>query len=98
MEISSFRGAVATKLSRHHPRHRRWFRLPALARANIKVGPVEGVAVVGSVGSRKTALIKALLGELTPMPSTVVQQTEQAILPTRASGVAPRPRDEWNQI
>mmetsp|Transcript_18427 Transcript_18427/g.27306 ORF Transcript_18427/g.27306 Transcript_18427/m.27306 type:complete len:727 (-) Transcript_18427:8-2188(-) len=45
---------------------------PALWEANINVSPGEVVAVVGSVGSGKTALIKALLGELSPVPRAVV--------------------------
>lgn len=40
----------------------------ALANVNLKVNPGEVVAVVGSVGSGKSALLKALLGELNPLP------------------------------
>lgn len=46
--------------------------LPALCGANIEVGAGEVVAVVGSVGTGKSALIKALLGELEPVPRLVV--------------------------
>ena len=45
---------------------------PALAGVNVSVGPGEVVAVVGSVGSGKTALIKGLLGELNPVPSPIM--------------------------
>jgi ABC-type multidrug transport system fused ATPase/permease subunit len=46
--------------------------LPALCGASIEVGAGEVVAVVGSVGTGKSALIKALLGELEPVPRLVV--------------------------
>jgi ABC-type multidrug transport system fused ATPase/permease subunit len=49
--------------------------VPALSNVNLKVGPGEVVAVVGSVGSGKSALIKGLLGELSPVPGTIMQQT-----------------------
>ncbi|MGK3737192.1 MAG: ATP-binding cassette subfamily C (CFTR/MRP) protein 1 [Bacillariaceae sp.] len=45
---------------------------PALCGVNLKVNPGEVVAVVGSVASGKSALIKSLLGELTPVPRIVV--------------------------
>ena len=48
---------------------------PALCNANMKVYPGEVVAVVGGVGTGKTALIKALLGELAPVPRMVVDRT-----------------------
>lgn len=51
---------------------------PALIDAKLRVGPGEVVAVVGSVGSGKSALLKALLGELTPSPRTIVQQAVSA--------------------
>ena len=47
----------------------------ALYDANLEVRPGEVVAVVGPVGSGKSALVKALLGELVPVPKTVVQQS-----------------------
>ena len=50
--------------------------IPALCDAHVKVEPGEVVAVVGSVGSGKTALVKALLGELTPVPRIVVDQSQ----------------------
>ena len=46
---------------------------PALSNVNLKVNPGEVVAVVGSVGSGKSALVKALLGELNPVPGMVIQ-------------------------
>ena len=45
---------------------------PALCDADIDIKPGEVVAVVGSVGSGKTALVKALLGELSPAPRIAV--------------------------
>jgi ATP-binding cassette subfamily C (CFTR/MRP) protein 1 len=47
---------------------------PALSDVQLKVNAGEVVAVVGSVGSGKSALIKGLLGELNPVPRTIVQQ------------------------
>lgn len=46
---------------------------PALYDANLEVNAGEVLAVVGPVGSGKSALIKALLGELVPVPKAVVQ-------------------------
>ena len=46
--------------------------VPALCGAEFEVKSGEIVAVVGSVGSGKSALIKALLGELEPVPRLVV--------------------------
>lgn len=48
---------------------------PALCNVNFNVNPGEVVAVVGQVGSGKTALIKSLLGELSPVPRVVVDRT-----------------------
>ena len=41
---------------------------PALCGASISVQPGEVVAVIGGVGSGKSALVKSLIGELTPVP------------------------------
>jgi ABC-type multidrug transport system fused ATPase/permease subunit len=45
---------------------------PALCDINLKVNPGEIVAVVGPVGSGKSALLQGLLGELAPVPRMVV--------------------------
>jgi len=49
--------------------------IPALYDANLEVKPGEVVAVVGSVGSGKSALIKSLLGELVPATKSMVQNS-----------------------
>ena len=41
--------------------------VPALYNASISIGPGEIVAVVGDVGSGKSALVKSLIGELSPV-------------------------------
>jgi len=51
---------------------------PAIRGAELTVNPGEIVAVVGSVGSGKTALVKALLGELEPAPKIVLDSTLEA--------------------
>jgi len=55
---------------------------PALIDAEVKVKGGEIVAVVGGVGSGKSALIKALLGELNPAPRAIVNQ---AVSPSSSS-------------
>ena len=52
---------------------------PALCGVNLKIKPGEVVAVVGSVGSGKSALIKGLLGELTPVPRIVVAGSSKEV-------------------
>lgn len=47
-------------------------RVPALNDANLSVAPGEMVAVVGEVGSGKSTLCKALIGELNPAPNVFV--------------------------
>lgn len=49
---------------------------PALCNVNFDIKPGEVVAVVGSVGSGKTALVKSLLGELSPVPHAVVDPSD----------------------
>ncbi len=51
---------------------------PALSGASISVQPGEVVAVIGGVGSGKSALVKSLIGELTPVSQDPKQiQNEQ---------------------
>lgn len=52
-------------------KHLRKTKVPALVNANFSVAPGEVVAVVGEVGSGKSALCKALIGELNPVPNIV---------------------------
>lgn len=59
--------------------------VPALCDVNLQVSPGEVLAVVGTVGSGKSALIKALLGELSPVPRTIVDSTYQ---PNGSGGVS----------
>jgi ATP-binding cassette, subfamily C (CFTR/MRP), member 1 len=47
----------------------------ALVNVNVKVNPGEVVAVIGSVGSGKSALIQGLLGELSPVPTAFSDPT-----------------------
>mmetsp|Transcript_38635 Transcript_38635/g.93395 ORF Transcript_38635/g.93395 Transcript_38635/m.93395 type:complete len:1518 (+) Transcript_38635:75-4628(+) len=51
---------------------------PALCNVNLKVNSGEILAVVGSVGSGKTALLLSLLGELAPVPRMVVDSERSA--------------------
>jgi ABC-type multidrug transport system fused ATPase/permease subunit len=48
--------------------------VPALCDVNLQVNPGEVVAVVGGVGSGKSALLKGILGELAPVPKILVEQ------------------------
>ena len=54
---------------------------PALCNAELKVNSGEIVAVVGPVGSGKSALVKALLGELEPVPRMMVDQNLSVVDP-----------------
>ncbi|KAL7562243.1 hypothetical protein ACA910_004050 [Epithemia clementina (nom. ined.)] len=72
--------------------------IPALARVNFKVSPGEIVAVVGSVGSGKSSVIKGLLGELNPVPGPLMDQllsrgneSDQSLSSFRGSSVEQRP-------
>eukprot|EP00536_Pseudo-nitzschia_multiseries_P006315 jgi/Psemu1/14958/gm1.14958_g len=51
---------------------------PALCDVNLKVNSGEVVAVVGPVGSGKSALIKAVLGELTAVPKIIVESSDDS--------------------
>ena len=54
--------------------------VPALRNASISVRPGEIVAVVGEVGRGKSALVKALIGELAPVP-TISNDDSQTEMP-----------------
>ena len=65
---------------------------PALCNVNLNVNSGEVVAVVGSVGSGKSALIKSLLGELTPVPRIVVENSNDDVSkPSEAEDLMNRP-------
>ncbi|CAJ1934174.1 unnamed protein product [Cylindrotheca closterium] len=64
---------------------------PALCNANLKVNSGEIVAVVGSVGSGKTALLLSLLGELAPVPRMVVD-SEGCVDSDRGGTLIDRPK------
>ena len=66
---------------------------PALCNVNLKVNPGEVVAVVGPVGSGKSALIKGLLGELAPVPRMVVDN--QGIASSSSSSSTTSMVQEW---
>ena len=51
--------------------------IPALRDASVSVGPGEVVAVVGDVGSGKSALVKSLIGELSPAPRAMRDRTPE---------------------
>lgn len=52
--------------------------IPALKDVNVDVQSGEIVAVVGSVGTGKTAFIKCLLGELQPVPANVISSSSHS--------------------
>lgn len=62
---------------------------PALVNAELQVTAGEIAAVVGTVGSGKTALLKSLLGELTPVPSTTIQHLMNNISVTDTTALKP---------
>jgi len=65
---------------------------PALCNVNLNVNSGEVVAVVGSVGTGKSALVKSLLGELTPVPRIVVENSNDGVSkPSEAEGLMNRP-------
>ena len=58
---------------------------PALCNADIDIRSGEIVAVVGSVGAGKSALVKALLGELEPVPRIMVDVSKGQSIDTMTS-------------
>jgi ABC-type multidrug transport system fused ATPase/permease subunit len=65
---------------------------PALCDVNFEVRPGEVVAVVGPVGSGKSALIKGLLGELAPVPKILVAKSSRAANSSEAEELMKRPQ------
>jgi ATP-binding cassette, subfamily C (CFTR/MRP), member 1 len=65
--------------------------LPALCDVNLTVEPGEIVAVVGSTGSGKSALVKALLGELAPVPKMLVVNRNGVTNSSQTEGLMMRP-------
>lgn len=64
---------------------------PALCDVNLQVNPGEVVAVVGGVGSGKSALVKGLLGELAPVPRILVEDKPDISNSTQTDQMMTRP-------
>lgn len=64
---------------------------PALCDVNLNVNPGEIVAVVGPVGSGKSALVKSILGELAPVPKILVEPKSGIQNSTQTSELMSRP-------
>lgn len=65
--------------------------VPSLCGVELKVKPGEIVAVVGNTGSGKSALVKGLLGELSPVPRALVDQGAPHDQPTETHGILEKP-------
>ncbi|KAL3923783.1 MAG: hypothetical protein SGILL_001446, partial [Bacillariaceae sp.] len=65
---------------------------PALCDVNLEVQPGEVVAVVGPVGTGKTALVKGVLGELAPVPKILVAKGSGAVNSSGAEELMRRPQ------
>lgn len=69
--------------------------VPALCDASLSVAPGEIVAVVGEVGSGKSALVKALIGELTVVNQTLQDGSTQAPRVTAHGSIAYCAQEAW---
>jgi len=69
--------------------------VPVLCDASLSVAPGEIVAVVGEVGSGKSALVKALIGELTVVNQTLQDGSTQAPRVTAHGSIAYCAQEAW---